>query len=503
MPAEYFQFGGFRPQIDWFISSNQQHIVNEKALNAIAGPESLLRPKGNSNAPAEVVLGIKPHGSSHLLLTTDEMRLIEREQGLYSRARNPRTLYPHEFESLSPIYFESVDALKTKLSALKPKLNNRPNDTSQANRAFESGGKNPYRGAFEHGRVIFGVLNNTIQPHKYSLDDLPWTRGLRVCSFVFNTKGLDHRTTEQKLNNPIVLDVGFCEAQLPSFEPIYSTARHVVNHRNRTLTAGKERPKKPFSHGSSEEVEDSEMPARVQEFFKDYTRSTEQPMILLVFDKDLTMKYLGKMGVYAEHWQAGLKNLLMPQSIRDRSNATSSSSRPRSTSPRAFQSNRMNERYDDTYISSFSRSVTGARQYDPVFVLDVKQLFVKLMETDQIKDVVDVGYRFGLTDSDWYCAGDEAVLLIDIWKSMVSGLSIDEQRRKRAGSQASLPHTQMPGPSTAQTHLPSASSGSDDEQDPNDIVAQPQAAQRSTSNSGPGDNWDESDYDTNSSSDDD
>lgn len=97
-------------------------------------------------------------------------------------------------------------------------------------------------------------------------------------------------------------------------------------------------------------------------------------------------------------------------------------------------------------------------------------------------------------------------LIIDIWRSMVSGLSIDEQRQQRAGTHASSPHPQKtptPGPSTTQTHLPSAASGSDDEQDPNDMVTQPQITQPSSSTYGPADSWDESDYDTHSSSDDD
>lgn len=61
-----------------------------------------------------------------------------------------------DFESVSPIYFNSADELKKKLGLLKQKQRKgkkeEPWDTSQANRSFTDGDRGILRGEFEHGR---------------------------------------------------------------------------------------------------------------------------------------------------------------------------------------------------------------------------------------------------------------------------------------------------------------------------------------------------------------
>ena len=96
-------------------------------------------------------LGIKIHGTSHLLITKENAEML---------AHSERERYPHgpplsarDFESLSPISFHDAEELGKKISSLKPRGGkNRPGDTSQANRGYDRARDDFYRGAFEHGR---------------------------------------------------------------------------------------------------------------------------------------------------------------------------------------------------------------------------------------------------------------------------------------------------------------------------------------------------------------
>ena len=97
---------------------------------------------------------------------------------------------------------------------------------------------------FSFLRVLYRVLNNSIDAAKYSVDDISWVRNLRVRSFVFNTKGIDDRISADKLRNPIVLDVGFCDASVPSLHP--NTATHIVDAAN-ALLGGKGKKTVAFS----------------------------------------------------------------------------------------------------------------------------------------------------------------------------------------------------------------------------------------------------------------
>jgi hypothetical protein len=104
------------------------------------------------------ILGIKPHGTSHLLITKDKAEQIARLTGEKHPQGPPLSVA--DFESLSPILFYDVEDLGKKISSLKPKgakgAKNR-GDTSQANRGYDIANDDIYRGAFEHGRyVLFG-----------------------------------------------------------------------------------------------------------------------------------------------------------------------------------------------------------------------------------------------------------------------------------------------------------------------------------------------------------
>ena len=96
------------------------------------------------------MLGIKKHGSSHLLIPKEASEQIARSLG----ERHPQTppLSVADFESLSPIYFYNVEDLGKKISSLKPRGAKNRGDTSQANRGYDKARDDFYRGAFEHGR---------------------------------------------------------------------------------------------------------------------------------------------------------------------------------------------------------------------------------------------------------------------------------------------------------------------------------------------------------------
>jgi hypothetical protein len=134
------------------------------------------------------------------------------------------------------------------------------------------------------------------------------------------------------------------------------------------------------------------------------------------------------------------------------------------------------------------------------------------MKAQDVKTVVDIGHRFGLTDVVGWCAGNEAgsayfyispgnlsdalnrlSLLIDIWRSMVAGPPIDDQREMRSGGRTEVKDEQEPqSPSVADAiHRPSMDS--EDEEDPNDYMPQPEA-QRRVEAARDGYGFDESDY---------
>ena len=96
-------------------------------------------------------LGIKRHGTSHLLITKEKGEQIA--QSLKEKYPHGSPLSARDFESLSPISFHDAEELGKKISSLKPRgAKNRPGDTSQANRGYDKDRDDFYRGAFEHGR---------------------------------------------------------------------------------------------------------------------------------------------------------------------------------------------------------------------------------------------------------------------------------------------------------------------------------------------------------------
>jgi len=89
-------------------------------------------------------------------------------------------------------------------------------------------------------------------------------------------------------------------------------------------------------------------------------------------------------------------------------------------------------------------------------------------------DTNRIAQQFGLTQDIGWCAGNEAAWAIEIWRAMISGPAIDDQRAAR---NAGLSAMQTDDSQTAPLAEPTAAGGdSDDEQDPNDYIAVNQPA---------------------------
>ena len=97
-------------------------------------------------------------------------------------------------------------------------------------------------------RVIYRVLNNAIESRTYGLEDVSWAESIRVSAFVFNTKGVDDRPRADRTRYPAVLDIGFCDARLPSLAPDYTSAKHFIYTKNALL--GRKEPRTVF-HSST------------------------------------------------------------------------------------------------------------------------------------------------------------------------------------------------------------------------------------------------------------
>lgn len=201
--------------------------------------------------------GLKSSGASHLLISGDDAREISLANRL--PYPNPASAYSaYDFESVSPIVFANKEGLSQKMKHLRQKKGGAP---SQANRNYPDGTLDLYRGAFEHGRygshtffflvdlrnrlfrrLLYQILNQTVNPLKYGVDDTSWTSKTRLWSFVFNVKEFESRNSVQRKLFPDVLDFGLCEAFFQSMTPNVATAKHIINRKNKLL--GRRQPKR-------------------------------------------------------------------------------------------------------------------------------------------------------------------------------------------------------------------------------------------------------------------
>ncbi|KAF9057498.1 hypothetical protein BJ165DRAFT_1420890 [Panaeolus papilionaceus] len=519
MSPSYFQVGGFNPDVTWTQRTFGQESQN---LAAFLGEDgSPLRAPTNHNHSShtstekagadteiELILGITKAGTSHLLLSEAQMGILKRRRRpswLNSTRSLPKS---GSFESLSPIRFRNVEDLTRKLDQLKPKKSKqRDRDTSTANLAYDRNTELLARGAYEHGRVVYHLLNGMLyhSPETYGLEDLSWSHNVQVCSFVYNTWGADDRIPADRRRNPIVLDYGYSSARLPTFGLERSSIIHMKDYKKCIL--GQSRFSKrelEFSYGETLVLEEDEIKRRLRSRFNDEVDPTA-PMILLVFKAEETIACLNYNEVDTSEWRYGIRDLIMGENrgrridmgqstpkIKRRSASPDPRQQP-STSSHSQTHARHTYRSSRDYGETRPKKSDSRQKYAPVYVVDIHDLYRQLTNCPEALGTVGIARRFlRPSPPEGWCAGNEACLLIDIWRKMITGMAIDEQREFEL--QNDNRSTSSP---VKQEDLPenTYSDDDDEERDPNEVADAIPPANAANLSRQPEDDSDEGDSD--------
>ncbi|KAJ6595962.1 hypothetical protein B0H10DRAFT_770103 [Mycena sp. CBHHK59/15] len=432
--TEYYQLGGFAGSVS--AHPKYASTLATKVYEALYEPKNTL----------ELVLGIRRSGTSHLLLTTAQRNAIfasthpkervalnilnaklaftkeERDKLKEEREEFLRTLLvwdgadsASDFESLSPITFRAHDELAVKLDALQPRRSGKDAvawDTSVQNRAYQDGESREGvpRGLFENSRVFYQVLRKQLEAGRCDLRDTSWTATVRVLAFCCNLWTRDRRTK--------VLDIGWCEAQVPDLDgESLEMSRHIVNRENQNLVnPGKEK----YEWGESETYGVQKAAEELQRVFGGCTKPTQSPIVLLVHEEKTARDVLQSFDIDVSRWDSGLKRLLRPPVVIHRNEPLKSSGR-RSASPRPQASSRR--------ASPPPRSL-----YAPVYIVDVRSMFIALLETlNDSESVPAICRRLKLyPEAKGWCAGNECRMLVQAFRSMAEGMPINEQKKRWA-----------------------------------------------------------------------
>ncbi|KAG6830697.1 hypothetical protein H0H92_015173 [Tricholoma furcatifolium] len=452
MRNDFYQIGGFRPHLQWWHYGKDQTLIEE-----VAGTHSPLRSPGNEYI--ELVLGIKPTGTSHLLMTEPQVKSMVRA---YRKPYPSHYTSASEFESLSPIYFRSKDEFQETFRRLKitsTKKGRENWDNSPENKPFSLGSLNLRRGSFEHGRSA----PDAIDVNKFNLGNLTWVQAAAVYSFAFSLRAPDTRSREDRMRYPLqgALDCGLARATIPYLHYQEGSAIHYIFSNNRVLGQGPKSPKLRFLHGETKELVDLEIVDMIRNFFSAMTNNgategASAPIILLVHDEEVAMSILKACGVDTSNWKSGLKDILYNIVSRNESRNRYSrqgdsgnrhdyhanNNRNRSRSPRRPSGSESGWRQGD--FSPVSR-----RSFAPVYVVDIKPYYSALMQTDVGSERVSrIASSLKLQDINGWCAGNDVVTILNIWRAMVSGSSIDQQRAERNKNINLGPQTQSTGASS-------------------------------------------------------
>ncbi|KAG9223998.1 hypothetical protein CCMSSC00406_0004386 [Pleurotus cornucopiae] len=534
--STYYKFGGYEPSFHWFKFRLQD------LAEAIAGAKSVLRTV-DTKGPVEVTLGIGKSGASSLLLNEAQFQVLWH---VHKRERAPNRVFsPRDFESLSPIEFDGADSLLRKLKRLTPRKTKVDYDTSPANRVFHdaaSAGDGRLRGLFELNRCLYRLINGGIDPRKFALNDECASK-IRICALVINTWTQDGRSADARKRNPKILDVGVTsvDSSAPTLQATRTSTHFVVKESN---MLNKE-ARKNFNYGASKEATLVDIASQLRSLL------LAGPTVLLVAGADTTEDILNAIDIDTSSWAHGIKSLVQndiaqpapppkPYYHREDGPSTSQSHRSRSRSPTRPTSN-SNSNSNSHLLHHSSRSSTATssrtastvprtsrtpseslpsprrREYLPVYMVDVQQMYEKLKKTGdkdsiyRIAEYLQVEAPVGTTAlgnsaasgkaaSGGICAGNEARLLIDIWAAMASGAAIDEQHEERALVQRQREASRQAAPSQSGTKVePAATSGSlassggyddDDDDDADPFTSMQQAIQQQESSGvNPGDDY--------------
>ncbi|KAG6831002.1 hypothetical protein H0H87_006575 [Tephrocybe sp. NHM501043] len=353
----------------------------------------------------------------------------------------------YDFESLSPIYFYAQEDFKETLDRLKTKQakNRTPWDNSQENKAFSSNHDQPERAAFEHGRLLYRIIKKSIDPRKYNLYDVSWAPASQIYSFAFTIRLPDTRSSEERTKSPILLDCGLAQATLPdatdgtSLRYREKSVIHISFYTNRMLSAGS--PKLKFKHGETEELDDLATSARLKEFFATtiYQGSSvgSAPVILLIHNALVAMNALRNLGVDTSEWKIGLKDLFEISATqgdyRDDRRIKANSRQYRNNSYHTNdRDNRRGRSRSPARSAPSHRNLSSSsplirKVFAPVYVVDIKVLYEALMQSSVASEsVASIAGPRGLHLDD-----SKGCTMVDIWREMISGSSINQQRELR------------------------------------------------------------------------
>ncbi|KAJ6463701.1 hypothetical protein C8R47DRAFT_1057755 [Mycena vitilis] len=325
---------------------------------------------------------------------------------------------PSNFESVSIIPFANIGELSVKVESLQPGRKAAV-DNSPANKAFQAAAMGIGRGQFENSRLLYQVLQSTmpIQDRKLcALGDTSWTSSIRVFSFCYNTWTSDMRPLQDRKSRPKLLDIGWCEAPVPSLEGEHKMPRHIVIQENQQLiNRGK---KDRYEYGETEICNTRIATQRVQAVFGKYTQPTPHPAILLVHDVDTALTVLSNIGVDVLHWDLRLADLLR-DTVSSNPHTSGGWQRPVSARARSASPGRGDHP---------SRKPATSRRYAPIYVIDLKTLFTTLLGLQPAgESVPEICKRLELYQPTGWCAGNECWMLVDVFRRMAAGRNIDAQ----------------------------------------------------------------------------
>ncbi|KAJ7741998.1 hypothetical protein DFH07DRAFT_50688 [Mycena maculata] len=371
---EYYQLGGFNPA-----TKHRQHSLGKDSLRRCF-----------ADGIIELVLGIKPSGSSHLLLTWQERRRLTIPD-LRLRAS--------DFESLSPILFHGCEELERKLDWLQP--GRQSGDSSRGNKQYHHGNYGAERGQFENIRVFYRVLQKQIDKSKYDLGDASWASSIRVFSFTYNLWFADTRGPDDRRNFPKVLDMGWSEARTPALSGEQKTCRHIVIKDNQNLQNPEKTNYQYSDYGPTQTCAAPAAAEKARDFFGKYSHPTRDPVVLVVHDWEKAKNLLEFLGVDVSRWKwnTGLKDLVRPGHIQPRRQAPHDP-RPQ---PRDWRRSASPHQHDRS-----RRESPPPSRYAPVYVVDIQAMFCQVFLTDYMsKSVPDICRRLRLFNEKGWCAGNE------------------------------------------------------------------------------------------------
>lgn len=431
----------------------------------LAGPKSLLR-QGASDE-AELVLGIRPNGASYLHLSVDQMRTLIRRYPTYAPFARRDPFPASEFISLSPICFRTEDELKRKLAKYEVRYKKGQRveyDNSQANSyyASSSSAEGSTRAIYEQQRVIYRLIQDSIDLSKFSLRDSSWMSEFKVLSFSLNVWIKDVRTKDERDRDPRILDCGWYEADLLA-PTAPNKVCHFEVHETRGLQNGRSVKRKKLS--DTETLPLNELRTKLKELF-----SSLEKTILFVYDREKVSTLLHFFDIDATQWQTGDLHSFLYHSERYRHspnfNPRDPRSRRRSLSPRRSTSSR-----ERPY------SPLHAARPSSIYMVDIKSLcsLLHIMGPSLKEDAQGLGID---TDPNEMCAADDAQLLIRMWMAVAAGATVDEQaelRREHNIRRYTQPSSSNYG-SSSPVRQPTDEDVDPNDIDPNDIVPGPSSS---------------------------